>query len=55
VNGKVSGPSLVAAYDPGVDSYFILGESFIVNPVPDAVRITSNYGATITTPLTVIR
>jgi hypothetical protein len=53
VNNKAIGPSVVAAYNPGVDSYFITAD--IVNPLPDSVRITSSYGATVTAPVTTIR
>jgi len=55
VNKKVIGPGVVCTYDPAGDTYNIGFEAFIVNPLPDSVRITSSYGANIVAPVTVIR
>jgi hypothetical protein len=55
VNKKVSGPGVVCTYDPAGDTYNIGFEAFTVNPVPDSVRITSNYGANIVAPVTSVR
>ena len=53
VNGVPISADIVATYDPGLDAYNILAA--IINPIPDSVRIRSNYGANIVTPITRIR
>jgi hypothetical protein len=53
VNNKVSGPDVVCTYDPILDTYNLLAD--IVNPIPDAVRIRSSYGAVIVSPVTRVR
>ena len=53
VNGVPISAGIIATYDPGIDGYNILAA--IVNPIPDSVRLTSNYGASIVTPITRIR
>jgi len=53
VNKKVSGPDVVCIYDPVIDGYLVLAD--IANPIPDSVRVRSNYGADITTPVQRIR
>jgi hypothetical protein len=50
VNGKASGPDIVCQYDPILDSYNVLAD--ITNPIPDAVTVRSNYGASVIAPLT---
>jgi hypothetical protein len=42
VNGVPIAAGIVATYDPGIDGYNILAA--IVNPIPDSIKITSNYG-----------
>jgi len=49
VNKKVTGPSVVAIYDPTIDGYLLLAD--IANPIPDSVHITSSYGADIISPV----
>jgi hypothetical protein len=53
VNGVPITADIVATYDPGIDGYNILAA--IINPIPDSVRIKSNYGANIVAPITKIR
>jgi hypothetical protein len=53
VNGVPITADIVATYDPGIDGYNILAA--IINPIPDSVRIRSNYGANIVAPITKIR
>jgi hypothetical protein len=53
IGGVPIAAGIVATYDPTVDSYNIL--SSIINPIPDSVRVTSNYGATVVSPITRIR
>jgi hypothetical protein len=53
VNGVAIAADIVATYDPGIDGYNILAA--IVNPIPDSVRIRSNYGSNIVAPITRIR
>jgi hypothetical protein len=53
IGGTAISAGIVATYDPTVDVYNIL--SGIINPIPDSVRITSNYGATAVSPITRIR
>ena len=49
VNKKVSGPSVVAIYDPTIDGYLVLAD--IANPIPDSVHIQSSYGADLISPV----
>jgi hypothetical protein len=53
VGGVPISAGIVATYDPTLDSYNIL--SSIINPIPDSVRVTSSYGATVVSPVTRIR
>jgi hypothetical protein len=53
VNGVPISADIVASYDPTLDGYNVLAA--IINPIPDSVRIRSNYGANIVTPITRIR
>jgi hypothetical protein len=42
VNGVPIAAGIIATYDAGIDGYNILAA--IVNPIPDSIKITSNYG-----------
>jgi hypothetical protein len=42
VNGVAIAAGIIATYDAGIDGYNILAA--IVNPIPDSIKITSNYG-----------
>jgi hypothetical protein len=42
VNGVPIAAGIIATYDPGIDGYNILAA--IVNPIPDSIKITTNYG-----------
>jgi hypothetical protein len=53
VNKKPSGVDIVCIYDPVIDGYLVLAD--IANPIPDSVRVRSNYGADIITPVQRIR
>jgi hypothetical protein len=53
VNKKPSGADIVCIYDPVIDGYLVLAD--IANPIPDSVRVRSNYGADIITPVQRIR
>jgi hypothetical protein len=54
VNGVAIAAGIVATYDPGIDGYNILAA--IVNPIPDSIKITSNYGfGPVIFPITRIR
>jgi hypothetical protein len=53
INNTPMGNSVVLTYDPVANSYNLPPAT--VNPVPNAVRFTSSFGGTITSPLTLIR
>jgi hypothetical protein len=52
-NNKVIGPDVVLFYNPVIDGYLITAS--ITNPLPDAVRLRSNFGADIVTPVVRVR
>jgi hypothetical protein len=53
INNTPMGNSVVLTYDPVANTYNLPPET--VNPVPNAVKFTSSFGGTITSPLTLIR
>ncbi len=49
INGAPIGNPVVMTYDPTLNAYNVLQS--ITNPMPNAVKFTSNYGGTVTAPV----